>query len=100
MNARTSALIARANAFVRKEPASACIPSTSSEPNEEYLTDNAIMEWLGVNAQWLADHRTRVEPIIPHVKLGSIIRYPKAAIQAWLDAQMVTQPRWDRTRAS
>jgi hypothetical protein len=37
---------------------------------EEYLTDAQVMAWLHVKKQWLADHRTRVEPIIPHIPMG------------------------------
>jgi predicted DNA-binding transcriptional regulator AlpA len=96
MKTRIQERIDKVGSTPRKEPASAHV---GFESNDEYLTDKAVMEWLGVNAQWLADHRTRVEPIIPHVKLGNLVRYPRAAVQSWLEAQTVTTPRWERTKA-
>jgi predicted DNA-binding transcriptional regulator AlpA len=90
MNARTRARIDKA-LTARLEPSSAITPK-----GDELLGAEAVMDWLGVSEQWLADHRTRVEPIIPHVKLGSLIRYPRKAIQTWLDAQTITRPSWER----
>jgi|HubBroStandDraft_6_1064221.scaffolds.fasta_scaffold2427577_2 hypothetical protein len=63
---------------------------------DEYLTDEQVMNILGVSKQWLADHRTRVEPIIPHVTLGRESRYPKRALYAWINARTETRPTWDR----
>ena len=63
---------------------------------EEYLTEAQVMAWLHVKKQWLADHRTRVEPIIPHIAMGKQILYPKRAVQAWLDGLVETRPSWKR----
>jgi hypothetical protein len=67
---------------------------------EEYLTDAQMMAWLHVKKQWLADHRTRVEPIIPHIPMGKQILYPKCAVQAWLDRLVETRPSWKRKAVS
>jgi hypothetical protein len=67
---------------------------------EDYLTDAQVMAWLHVKKQWLADHRTRVEPIIPHIPMGKQILYPKSAVQAWLDRLVETRPSWKRKPAS
>jgi hypothetical protein len=67
---------------------------------EEYLTDAQVMAWLHVKKQWLADHRTRVEPIIPHIPMGKQILYPKCAVQAWLDRLVETRPSWKRKTVS
>jgi hypothetical protein len=64
--------------------------------DEEYLTDEQMMAWLHVKKQWLADHRTRVEPIIPHIPMGKQILYPKRAVQTWLDRLVETRPSWER----
>ena len=65
---------------------------------EEYLTDERVMKILDVTKQWLADHRTRVEPIIPHVTLGREIRYPKRALYAWMSTRTETRPKWERPK--
>jgi hypothetical protein len=58
------------------------------------------MAWLHVKNQWQADHRTRVEPIIPYIPKGKQILYPKSAVQAWLDRLVVTRPSWKRKSVS
>jgi hypothetical protein len=58
------------------------VPETPASPNllDDLMTEEEVMEKLGVKRQWLADHRTRVQPIIPHITMGREIRYPKRAI--------------------
>jgi len=68
--------------------------------DEEYLTDEQVMAWLHVKKQWLADHRTRVEPIVPHISMGKQILYPKRAVQTWLDRLVETRPSWERRTVS
>jgi hypothetical protein len=65
---------------------------------EDPLEEQEIMSILKVNKQWLADHRTRVLPIIPHAPLGRVILYPsKRGLMLWIRQQMQTRPRWQRT---
>lgn len=78
------------------------IPESMPTVNEDFyspedlITDEQVLAWLAVDKTWLADHRTRVEPIIPHVKLGKTIRYSRRAIQRWLSECLQTAPRWER----
>jgi hypothetical protein len=66
--------------------------------DEDPLEEQEVMSILKVNKQWLADHRTRVLPIIPHAPLGRIILYPsKRGLMLWIRQQMQTRPRWQRT---
>jgi hypothetical protein len=64
---------------------------------EELLTDEQVCAILKVKKQWLRDHTTRVEPIIPHIRtMGRHIRYPKHALFAWISRQIETRPSWER----
>ena len=65
-------------------------------PADALMTDEDVMSLLGVGQQWLKDHRTRVEPIIPHIKLGRTIRYQREAVLDWFARVTETQPRWNR----
>jgi hypothetical protein len=67
--------------------------------HRDYLTTEQVMDWLGVSRQWLADHRTRVQPIIPHIKLGREILYPKHRVAELLASLTETRPSWERKAA-
>ena len=51
---------------------------------------------MGVTQSWVRDHVTRIQPIIPHVKLGALVRFREADIDAFIAAQVVTAPTWER----
>jgi excisionase family DNA binding protein len=65
----------------------------ASSPREDYLTaapdrllDAAeVAELLNVSRRWVEDAARRDE--IPHVALGKFIRFRRAAVLAWLQAQ-------------
>ena len=60
-------------------------PPTKKPPAPaDLLTSQQVQAWLQVSEQWLDDHRTRVEPIIPHFKIGNLIRYSRGEIEEWL----------------
>jgi hypothetical protein len=65
---------------------------------DDMISESVVMEWLGVTKQWLADHRTRVEPIIPHLLLGKEIRYSRSEVNGWLRQLVETRPRWERQK--
>lgn len=82
--------------LIKPNPKAVSISLPVIDHDDDYLTDEEVMDWLNVKRQWLADHRTRVEPIVPHIKMGKQILYPKPAVKAWLDALVETRPTWER----
>jgi hypothetical protein len=70
-------------------------PASPSQ-DDEYLTDEQICQILGVTKQWLRDHTTRVEPILPHIRLGRKIVYPRRVLFEWMNARVETRPNWER----
>jgi hypothetical protein len=78
------------------EEASGAIPVLNLD-DDELLTEEEVMKLLKMkNKQWLADHRTRVLPIIPHVLFGREIRYPKRLLLRWVASLIETRPTWER----
>jgi hypothetical protein len=67
-----------------EEPQAVKKPPTSLD---DIMTDEQVQSWLQVNEQWLADHRTRVEPKIPFFKVGNLIRYSRSELEQWLWSQ-------------
>lgn len=69
--------------------------------DDELLTDEDVCRILKVKKQWLRDHTTRVEPIVPHIHtMGRQIRYSKRALYAWMREQIETRPSWARKEQS
>jgi hypothetical protein len=68
----------------------------AAHEDDEILTDEQVMRILKVKRQWLRDHTTRVEPIIPHMPMGREIRYSKRALYSWLGSLIETRPSWER----
>jgi hypothetical protein len=84
-----------------KESLRTPVPVTASSPaGNDLMTDEEVCDWLKVNKQWLSDHRTRVEPIIPHFRLGREIRYSRKDISAWLNSVREARPKWERNKSA
>jgi hypothetical protein len=50
---------------------------------------------LDVKISWLMDHVSRVEPIIPHIRLGKMIRFKRNDVIAWIDSLISKKPMWE-----
>jgi hypothetical protein len=59
-------------------------PGASSEP---LATAIQVAERLGVSERWVRDHATRRSPRLPVVKLGSLLRFIPADIDAFIARQ-------------
>jgi len=64
---------------------------------EKLLTPDEVAVLIDVKMSWVMDHVTRVEPIIPHIRLGKVIRFNREAVIAWLDSLAITKPTWERS---
>jgi excisionase family DNA binding protein len=62
--------------------------------SEKLLTPDEVASLLDVKVSWLMDHVTRIEPIIPHIRIGKMIRFKRQAVMEWLDSMATTQPTW------
>jgi hypothetical protein len=72
-------------------------PTFVLDPDDELLIEEEAMSLLKIkNKQWLADHRTRILPIIPHILFGREIRYPKRLLLRWIASLIETRPMWER----
>jgi hypothetical protein len=73
-------------------------PEVEQDDTVEELLDAApVAKILGVSLQWIKDHTTRIEPIIPHIRLGRKIRFRRADIERFIQMQAETRPSWART---
>ena len=76
-------------------------PAKLHVEEDELLTDEEVCLILKVKKQWLRDHTTRTEPIVPHIRtMGRQIRYSKKALYAWMRDQIETRPSWKRKKES
>jgi predicted DNA-binding transcriptional regulator AlpA len=59
-------------------------PGGSSEP---LATAVQVAKRLGVSERWVRDHATRRSPKLPVVKLGSLLRFVPADVEAFVAKQ-------------
>lgn len=62
------------------------------------LTVEQVAERLAVSPQFVRDHVGRCEPKIPCVRLGSLLRFRDADIDAFIEAQLQAPPFRKRHR--
>ena len=62
--------------------------------SETLMTPDEIVMLLGVKMSWVMDHVTRIEPIIPHIRIGKMIRFKRQAVMEWLDSLENTKATW------
>ncbi len=63
-------------------------PSTPQAIGDSLLRSQQVADRLGVSERWVRDHATRRSPKIPVVKLGSLLRFRPADIDAFVDDQL------------
>ncbi len=64
---------------------------------EKLLTPHEIAQYFDVTVPWVLDHVTRVEPIVPHIRMGKMIRFRISDVTNWLSSKTNTKPTWDVT---
>jgi|CZKZ01.1.fsa_nt_gi hypothetical protein len=77
---------------VNAAPTLTLVPAHSPD---DLLTASEVASMLAVDVSWVANHCTRVEPFIPHIKLGggryATRRFRRADILQFVSDQFVTR---------
>jgi hypothetical protein len=63
---------------------------------EGLLDREAVAKLLGVTGSWVKDHTTRVEPILPHIKMARKVRFRVEDIERFVHEHFEHRPRWER----
>jgi hypothetical protein len=71
--------------------ASTASQSISMSGNDRLMNARQVAARLGVSERWVRDHTTRRSPRIRGLKMGSLMRYRLADVEAFL-AELDTQP--------
>lgn len=72
-------------------------PTTVPDTLHAHLLDASdAARMLAVSVQWIRDHTTRIEPIVPHVKMGRKVRFEVEGIQRFIAGCRESRPRWER----
>lgn len=68
-----------------------------SKAPDDLLSAREVAAMLGVDVSWVKNHSTRVEPFIPHIKLGggryATRRFKRDHIIKFIDDHLVTSLR-------
>jgi excisionase family DNA binding protein len=62
------------------------------------IGSDEVAKLLGVTVNWVRDHTTRREPIVPHVKLGRKILFERDEVVRFIRECRESRPTWERTR--
>jgi hypothetical protein len=69
-------------------------PPPKLKAPEDLLDAHDVAQMPSVNISWVHNHCTRVEPILPHLKLGSgrysMLRFKREDILKFIEENMVT----------
>jgi hypothetical protein len=75
-------------------PPSIALPGERQRRTEKLLTPDEVVILMHVKMSWLMDHVTRIEPIIPHIRMGKIVRFKRSSLAKWIDSLVSTKPKW------
>jgi len=63
-----------------------------NQTSEALLTVEQVAARLTVSPQFVRDHATRCKPIIPCVRLGSLLRFRNSDITTFIEHQLEAPP--------
>lgn len=93
---RTTAFVeAEVDAWVRARIAERGV----SAPERLLLTEAEVAQALGVSVSWLQKDRLAALPRVPHIKLGTAVRYDLDEVRAALKASGKSHARADEVAA-
>ena len=55
-----------------------------AEDDRQLLTPAQVAKWLGVSPRWVRDHISRRSPKIPAIDLGSLKRFRRVDVEAFV----------------
>jgi hypothetical protein len=61
-------------------------------PKDKLLTPQEVCQWMDVKMNWLKDHTTRSQPIVPHIRMGKVIRFRRTDIAEFIERQLSAKP--------
>lgn len=60
--------------------------------SEEKLLDvTGAAQYLSVSNAWLRDHITRKEPIVPHLRMGGMVRFRISDLRGFMEKSLVRE---------
>jgi Helix-turn-helix domain len=62
----------------------------------EVIDAAEVADLLKLKVSWVRDHTTRIEPILPHIKLGRKVRYELREILRFIREHREDRPIWGR----
>ncbi len=67
-------------------------------PSDPLRTVEEVATRLNVSPQFVRDHATRCEPLIPCVRIGSLLRFRDVDIDTFIEQQLQAPPFRRRRR--
>jgi len=62
-------------------------------PLEKLLTPREVAPWLDVSVDWVQDHATTKEPLVPSVRIGKLLRFRREDIEEFIERQAQRRAR-------
>jgi len=68
------------------------------QATDDLIEAREVATMLKVTVSWVRDHCTRVQPILPQVKLGRKVRFERLEILRFIRLHREERPMWDRNK--
>ncbi len=58
---------------------------------EKALRTKEVAELLNVSRAWVREHITKARPLLPHIRMGRVVRFRESEIEAFLEKYAVRE---------